>query len=134
MKHLEQITLPLFGYGVLGILIMAFAKMIEINSSSKDHSFKGVFKKFITKDWPAYGMSILIMIGLVLTHDEWMSLKDSENDAVDGKIKALAGMPKLFMIFSGMILHWAIYKYWLGKYKTRVSSRDCDDNHQNYYD
>ena len=108
-SHLAH-SLPLFGFGLFGVLIMAFVKMNDINKLSDNHTFRFVFNKFWQREWPSYGLSIIIIGATALTHEEWVGYFTST-------VKEKFGMPlgvNLSMISWGFIGQYVVYKI-LGK-------------------
>lgn len=115
MSHFLNETAPLFGYGFLGIVFMIFSKVNDLNKKPENDAldFWGVMSKFFKKEWAAYGASLTIVLIASLTHDEWIVWFSA-----DGKLGQLVEVPlgaKLGMVLYGMVGHYFLYKYWLGK-------------------
>ena len=107
MSHFLIETLPLFGFGFSGVLIMAFIKMNDINNRNESYTFKIVFHKFMSREWPSYGLSILVVLIASLTHDEWLKWFTT------GKLKDIIEVPvgvKIAMILFGIVGQYFIYK------------------------
>ena len=110
MQHFINCTLPLFGFGFLGILIMAFIKMNDISKRSDTYTFGNVFPRFIRREWPSYGLSLIVILITALTHDEWINIfvqKFSESFGIPVGIH-------LAMVLWGLAGQYLIYKK-LGK-------------------
>jgi hypothetical protein len=115
MSHFLTETLPLIGFGSLGILFMVFSKVNDLNHKPENDliDFKQVMRKFLTKEWAAYGASFTTVLIASMTHDEWLIWFSP-----DGKLSKLAEVPigvKLGMVAFGMVGHWVLYKFVLGK-------------------
>jgi len=124
MSHFLVETLPLFGFGFLGVLGMAFVKMRDINDMNEDYTFKITFNKFMQREWPSYGLSLVIILLTSLTHEEWIVWF-----APDGKLGKITEVPigvKLGMAAWGALGQYFIYKKW-GKMKTADATKKLDD-------
>lgn len=116
--------MPLFGFGFGGILIMAFVKMNDINNLCDDYTFKDSFGKFIGREWPSYGLAIVIVFLSALSHEEWLPWFQG-----DGKLAKLAEVPlgvKLSMTGWGALGQYFIYKKF-GKMKTAGAINKLDE-------
>jgi hypothetical protein len=127
MHHFIAETLPLFGFGILGICIMALVKMNDINNMNDNYTFKIVTAKFLSREWPSYALSILIVLVTCLTHDEWLSAF-----ADGGPLAKIAEVPigvKLAMVLWGIAGQYFLYKL-LGKMKTPAAAIALDAKQQ----
>ena len=111
MHHFISETLPLVGYGLLGIFFMVFSKINDLNHRPENDllTFKQTMYKFFRKEWASYGASIILVLIASLTHDEWLVWFSPE-----GKLGKLAEVPigiKIGMVVFGMVGHFVIYKY-----------------------
>lgn len=104
----------LFGFGFLGVLIMAFVKMNDLNKRSETTTFKSVLSEFIRREWPSYGLSLSIILTTALTHDEWLKIFKSGKIPGGDFFDVVGGYVKLSMVAWGAIGQYLIYK-WLGK-------------------
>ncbi len=123
MHHFLTETLPLFGFGILGILIITFVKMNDINQMNDNYTFKIVVTKFLSREWPSYCLSILIVFVTCLTHDEWLQWF-----ADGGPLQKVAEVPigvKLAMVLWGIAGQYFLYKV-LGKMKTPAAAQALD--------
>lgn len=112
--HLFE-SLQLFGFGLLGIVLIAFIKMNDINKNSADHTFGTVFTQFVKTEWPSYGLSLTVILITCLTHDEWTALfKSGHLPAGVEFYDYIGGYVKLSMVAWGAVGQYLIYK-WLGK-------------------
>lgn len=114
MNHFIAETLPLFGFGIAGILLMMFTKINDLNHKPENDllSFSQTMKQFFRKEWASYGASVTLVGIASFTHDEWLVWFTS------GKASAVIDVPlgvKLAMAFFGMAGHYFLYKFWLGK-------------------
>lgn len=128
MSHFLTETLPLFGFGFLGILIMAFVKMKDINDMVEDYTFSIVFNKFIQREWPSYGLALVVIIATSLTHDEWLTWFTD-----GGALSKFAEVPigvKIGMIGWGCLGQYFIFKKW-GKMKNTDAIKKLDDKDSN---
>lgn len=127
MHHLLNETLPLFGFGFLGVLIMAVVKMNDINKMNDHYTFKIVINKFLSREWPSYLLSILIVFVTCLTHDEWISWFED-----GGSLSKVAEVPigvKLAMVLWGISGQYFLYKI-LGKMKTPAAAQALDQKQE----
>lgn len=124
MSHFLTETLPLFGFGFLGVLIMALVKMNDINKMNDQYTFKIVVNKFLSREWPSYVLSIVIVFATCTTHEEWLVwFKDG------GALSKVAEVPigvKLAMILWGVVGQYFLYKM-LGKMKTPAQAQALDE-------
>lgn len=116
MSHFITETVPLIGFGSLGILFMVFSKINDLNKKPENDAltFNQTMSKFFKKEWAAYGASFTTVLIAAFTYDEWLQWFDPE----DGKLSKLAEVPigvKLGMVLFGMVGHYLIYKFVLGK-------------------
>ncbi len=114
-SHFISETLPLFGFGCLGILFMVFSKINDLNHKPENDNlnFWGTTAKFFRREWAAYGASLTLILLASFTHDEWLVWFSPE-----GKIGKIVEVPlgvKLGMALFGMVGHYFLYKFWLGK-------------------
>ncbi|MBL7737577.1 MAG: hypothetical protein JNK14_00025 [Chitinophagaceae bacterium] len=130
MNHFVDQTLPLFGFGFIGILIMAFVKMNDINQMNENYTFSIAFHKFISREWPSYGLAIVVVFATALTHEEWMRLLKSGKLSIDQTISIIGGYLKLSMIAWGALGQYFIYKRF-GKMKTPASTAALDQKKSN---
>ena len=100
----------LFGFGFLGILIMAFIKMADINKMSESYTFGYVLGKFTKREWPSYGLALVVILTACLSYEEWLPLFTSK---IKDKYNVTIGV-KLFMVLFGCLGQYLIYKR-LGK-------------------
>jgi len=119
MSHFITETLPLVGFGCLGILFMVFSKINDINKKPENDqwTFNQTMKYFFRKEWASYGASITTVFIAAFTHDEWLVWFSP-----DGKLSTLAEVPigvKLGMVVFGMVGHYLLYKFVLGKLDKR---------------
>lgn len=128
MNHFLTETLPLFGYGFLGVMIMALVKMNDINKMNDQYTFKIVVNKFLSREWPSYSLSLVIVLVTCLTHDEWIVwFQDG------GKLANVADVPlgvKLAMVLWGIVGQYFLYKV-LGKMKTPADAKALDEKQEN---
>jgi hypothetical protein len=115
MSNFISETLPLIGFGSLGILFMVFSKVNDLNNKPENDglNFKNVLSKFFKKEWAAYGASFTTVLIAAFTHEEWLVWFQPE-----GKLSSLATVPvgvKIGMVLFGMVGHYLIYKFVLGK-------------------
>ena len=115
MNHFFTETLPLITYGLLGILFMVFAKINDLNHKPENDklNFGQTMSKFFNKEWASYGASVTLIVIASLTHEEWLVWFSP-----DGKLGRFAEVPigvKLGMVMFGMIGHYLLYKFVLGK-------------------
>lgn len=115
MSHFLTETLPLIGFGSLGILFMVFSKINDLNKKPENEllTFNQTMNKFFKKEWAAYGASFTTVLIASMTHDEWLVWFSPE-----GKLGKLSEVPigvKLGMVCFGMIGHYILYKFVLGK-------------------
>lgn len=115
MNHFITETLPLVGFGMLGIIFMVFSKVNDLNQQPENDAlnYKQVLYKFFRKEWASYGASVTLVFMASLTHDEWLTWFSPE-----GKLSKLVEVPigvKIGMTLFGMVGHYFIYKFWLGK-------------------
>lgn len=118
--------LQLFGFGFLGILGMAFLKMKDINDMNENYTFNIVVNKFLKREWPSYGLSLIIIITAALSHDEWLQVFV---DKVQQQYNVTLGVD-LFMFLFGGIGQYLIYKKW-GKMKTPEAAQKLDAKESN---
>jgi hypothetical protein len=115
MHHFATETLPLIAFGILGIMVMIFVKINDLNHKPENDllNFNDVLRKFFRKEWASYAVSITIVIIASFTHDEWMVwFKEG------GKLNSIVDVPlgvKLCMALFGAVGHHLMYKFWLGK-------------------
>ena len=114
MNHFIQETLPLILFGLSGILFMVFTKINDLNHKPENDAltFKQTMKKFFRKEWASYGASVTLVFIASCTHDEWMVWFTT------GKLSKIVEVPlgvKLAMVAFGMVGHYLLYKFWLGK-------------------
>ena len=114
MNHFIAETLPLFGFGLAGILIMLFTKINDLNHKLENEalSFNQTMTKFFRREWASYCVSLLIVGAASCSHDEWLPLLTS------GKASAIIDVTlgvKMGMLFFGMMGHYFLYKFFLGK-------------------
>jgi hypothetical protein len=124
MQHFLIDTLPLFGFGFLGILIMAFIKMKDISDMNETYNFKMAVDKFMSREWPSYGLALVIIFTTALTHDEWLVWFER-----NGRLASLSEVPlgvKLSMVFWGCLGQYFIYKK-IGKMKTPQATQKLDE-------
>ena len=116
MTHFFSDTLPLIGFGLSGILIMILTKINDLNHKpeNNDKNFKDIMSQFFKKEWAAYGASVTVVVLASLTHDEWLPMF-SEGGKLSGFIENVPIGVKVGMIFFGMVGHYFLYKFWLGK-------------------
>lgn len=124
MSHFLIETLALFGFGFLGVLIMAFVKMKDINDMNDEYTFSITFNKFIGREWPSYGLSIVIILATCLTHEEWLVW--FEPGGALGKLSEAPIGVKIGMIGWGALGQYFIYKKW-GKMKTADAAKKLDE-------
>jgi hypothetical protein len=115
MNHFLNETLPLLLFGCGGILIMILAKINDLNHKPESDglNFWDVLRKFFAKEWASYAASFVVVLVTASSHDEWLQWF-----APDGKLSKLAEVPlgiKLGMVMFGMVGHWLLYKFVLGK-------------------
>lgn len=115
MSHFITETLPLIGFGSLGILFMIFSKVNDINKKPENDlfNFKQILAIFFKREWAAYGASFTTVVIAAMTHDEWLIWFSPE-----GKLSKLSEVPigvKLGMVCFGMVGHYILYKFILGK-------------------
>lgn len=113
--HFLSETLPLIVFGLAGIMVMILVKINDINHrpETDNLNYGDVLKIFFKKEWASYAVSILLVLITAYTHDEWIIWFTS------GKLSSVVGdVPigvKLAMVLWGMIGHYLLYKYVLGK-------------------
>lgn len=105
-----QHSSALFGFGLLGVIVMGFIKMNDINNRSDSYTFRFVANKFIQREWPSYGLAITIILIASLTHEEWLPIFTSK---VQDKYHIGLGVD-LFMVLFGCLGQYFVYKR-LGK-------------------
>lgn len=110
MQDMIQHSSVLFGFGLLGVIVMAFIKMNDINQRNETYTFRFVFNKFIQREWPSYGLAITVIIIAALTHGEWLAIFTQK---VKERYNIGLGVD-LFMVLFGCVGQYFIYKK-LGK-------------------
>lgn len=124
MNNFFSETLPLFGFGILGILIMALVKMNDINKRNESYTFWLVVRKFSQREWPSYSLSLVIIFTAALTHEEWIPLLVSKKIPDTEVFNEIGGLLKLSMVAVGCVGQYFIYKR-LGKLtKEQVNNSD----------
>lgn len=101
--HFITETLPLIGFGALGILLSMFIKINDINKANDNYTFNQVIGMFFHKEWASYGASFTVVLIAAFTHDEWL-----KNDQFMGYVKLSA-------VAFGFLGQHLLYKFWLGK-------------------
>lgn len=115
MNHFVESTLPLIGFGLAGILLMVFSKINDLNHRPENDllSFNQVLSKFFRKEWASYGASVTMVCIAAFSHDEWIKWF-----VKGGKLESVVEVPlgvKLCMTLFGMVGHYFLYKFLLGK-------------------
>lgn len=115
MSHFIHETLPLIEFGVGGIALMMFSKINDLNHKPENDllTFGQTMNKFFKKEWASYFASITLVIIAAATHDEWIVWFRP-----GGKLENVTEVPlgvKLCMTLFGMIGHYILYKFLLGK-------------------
>lgn len=105
MSHFITDTLPMIGFGIAGILVMAFIKMNDINNRNESYTFGIVWNLFLRREWPSYGLSIIVVFITAFTHDEWIVWFTGEKIKIDVPIGV-----KLGMVVWGAFGQYLIYK------------------------
>lgn len=114
MNHFVTETLPLITFGLAGILLIIFSKINDLNHKPENDalSFGQTMQKFFRKEWASYAASITLVCIAASSHDEWIGWFTT------GKLSNVVEVPlgvKLCMTLFGMVGHYAIYKFLLGK-------------------
>lgn len=115
MNHFINDTLPLILFGLSGILIMVLVKINDLNHKPETDgkSFSQVMSLFFKKEWASYCASLVIVLLTSFSHDEWLKWFED-----GGKLASVAYVPigvKLGMAGFGMLGHYFLYKFVLGK-------------------
>ncbi len=115
MNNFVTETLPLIFFGISGIVFMVFTKINDLNHKPENDAlnFSQTMNLFFRKEWASYAASVTVVLIASLTHDEWLQWF-----APDGKLAAVASVPigvKLGMVMFGMVGHYLLYKFVLGK-------------------
>lgn len=116
MNHFLTDTLPLIGFGLGGIILMMFIKINDLNQKpeNNDKNFADVMRLFFRREWAAYGASVTLVVLTSLTHEEWLPWF-ADGGKLSGLVENVPLGAKVGMIMWGMMGHYLLYKFWLGK-------------------